>query len=72
MLASSSSALAASSLEYGKPVLGLNIGHKEGEKQRKKKQTKISREQEGKDEICQEDYSLQRRLFKVTLREPQF
>lgn len=37
-----------------------------------KKQTKISREKEGKDEICQEDYSLQRRLFKVTLREPQF
>jgi hypothetical protein len=71
MLASSSSALAASSLEYGKPVLGLNIGHKEGEKQRSKK-TKISREKEGKDEICQEDYSLQRRLFKVTLREPQF
>jgi len=40
MLASSSSALAASSLEYGKPVLGLNIGHKEGEKQRSKKTNK--------------------------------
>ena len=58
MLASSSSALAASSLEYGKPVLGLTAGHEEVESKETKQNQKKSREKKGKDEKWHEDYSL--------------